>query len=232
MVDARQGRQDAGSVSRSAGGMKFLYRPCLRMTAGGKSRDTVPDAVKDKTESHFRQDIPAANRRCPACFAVGKKYRFNQPFRSGKGIAFMNSLFFRFFPLHVCWLASFGIILKYRSPLGATAFVALLLLVAAGTGGTLVLLRKLPAGRLWLFYITIGICCVCHAFFILAAGRNTSVLILGGLPFALLLVPVLVSSFVFMMETGAVRIRAMLAAICFHVSCLPILILATLLMAF
>lgn len=52
---------------------------------------------------------------------------------------------------------------------------------------------------------------------------------LAGLPFALLLAPVLVMSLAFMMEQGAIRIRTVLAAICFHTSCLPVLILATLL---
>lgn len=144
----------------------------------------------------------------------------------------MNSLLFRFLPLHACWLVSFGIILKYRSSLTVAAFTILLLLLAASACGTLFLLRKLLASRQWLFYIAISICCACNAFFILAAGRNTTALILGGLPFALFLAPALVTSLVFVMEPSTVRIRATLAAICFHVSCLPILVLATLLMVF
>ncbi len=97
---------------------------------------------------------------------------------------------------------SLGIILKYRPALSPTAFVALLLLLVVGTYGTLVLLRKLPDGKLWLFYIAVAICCVCNALFIMAVDWNTTIFILGGLPFALLLAPTLVISLVFMMETG------------------------------
>ena len=156
-------------------------------------------------------------------------YRFNRFSNQEKGIASMSSLLFRFLPLHVCWLASFGIILAYRSSLTTTAFIVFLLLFVTGAYGTLALLRKLSAGLLWLFHVAVFICWGCDAFFVMAAGRNTAVLILGGLPFALLLAPVLVLSLAFMMEQGAIRIRTILAAICFHTSCLPVLILATLL---
>lgn len=156
-------------------------------------------------------------------------YRFNRFSNQEKGIASMSSLLFRFLPLHVCWLASFGIILAYRSSLTTTAFIVFLLLLVTGAYGTLALLRKLSAGLLWLFYVAVFICWGCDAFFVMAAGRNTAVLILGGLPFALLLAPVLVLSLAFMMEQGTIRIRTILAAICFHTSCLPVLILATLL---
>ena len=131
----------------------------------------------------------------------------------------MSSLLFRFLPLHVCWLASFGIILAYRSSLTTTAFIVFLLLFVTGAYGTLALLRKLSTGLLWLFHVAVFICWGCDAFFVMAAGRNTAVLILGGL----------VLSLAFMMEQGAIRIRTILAAICFHTSCLPVLILATLL---
>lgn len=156
-------------------------------------------------------------------------YRFNRFSGQEKGIASMSRLLFRFLPLHVCWLASLGIILAYRSSLTITVFIVLLLLFVTGAYGTLALLRKLPAGLLWLFHVAVFICWGCDAFFVMAAGRNTAVLILGGLPFALLLAPVLVMSLAFMMEQGAIRIRTVLAAICFHTSCLPVLILATLL---
>ena len=123
---------------------------------------------------------------------------------------------------------SLGIILKYRSALSPTAFVALLLLLVVGTYGTLVLLRKLPDGKLWLFYIAVAICCVCNALFIMAVNWNMTVFIPGGLPFALLLAPTLVTSLVFMTETGTGPYWPRSVSM----PSLPVLILATLQMAF
>lgn len=122
----------------------------LVLRVHGNPRNTIFEAEKAVSAAMF---LPGVFRK-QAGFALARSrqrkcmYQFNRFFGQEKRIASMSSLLFRFLPLHVCWLASLGIILAYRSSLTTTAFIVLPLLFVTGAYGTLALLRKLPAGLL------------------------------------------------------------------------------------
>ena len=171
-------------------------------------------------------------RPCPLPSERVCVYRFNRFSGQEKGIASMSSLLFRFLPLHVCWLASLGIILAYRSsltPQPPSSFYSCFS-------------SQAHTGRLPCCANCRPVCCGCFMSRFSSAGdamrfsswppaaeapglsRNRPTAVRPSLA------PVLVMSLLaFMMEQGAIRIRTVLAAICFHTSCLPVLILATLL---
>lgn len=142
----------------------------------------------------------------------------------------MKSRLLRYAPLIIFWLASFGIVLHFHSPLTTFAFFTLLLFVVGGAFLTIALLQPLPARLLWRFYAALAVCWVADIVFIKMVGKDTTMLVFGGIPFACLLVPAAVMSSLFAPTSRDTWWRAAVAAMCFMTSCLPVLVVGTLLL--
>ena len=142
----------------------------------------------------------------------------------------MKSRLVRYSPLIVFWLASLGIVLKFHSSLTTFAFFTLLLFVLGGASLTVALLQPLPARLVWRFHAALAVCWIADIVFVKMTGPDTTMLIFGGIPFACLVAPAAAMSSIFASTSRDTWWRAAVAAMCFMTSCLPVLIVGTLLL--